>query len=831
MARATVDFGIDLGTTNSEIAVVDKGQVRVIKNNFREEPTPSVVRIDPRGTVIVGKLAYNQRVEDYRNTHAQFKRLMGSQQILTFQASGRQMKPEELSAEVIKSLRQDAARELGEEVTAAVITIPAMFDIDQCEATRRAAELAGITVSPLLQEPIAAALAYGFQAESLEGFLLVYDLGGGTFDTSIIRSEEGRLAVVDHAGDNFLGGKDFDDKLVAYFIEILRREFGLRQLDMKRDRAAYAKLLFEAENARIQLSSTEKAYVSIAGLGKELADFEAAFEVTRSHYEGLIEPEVAKTVAICRRLLETNHLSRTDISRVILVGGPTLTPLVRAAIEDAVGVKPEFRVDPMTIVAQGAAIFAASQRMPEVVVKKAAKGTVALKLAYNPVSQDTETEVGGRVLSFGEGVSEVFLEISRADGGWSSGRLHLTGQAFMTPVILNSRCVNEFRVKGTDRAGNTVNVEPDHFSITHTRGPRFEAAPLSRSVRLGLSDGSTALLIPKGTTVPCSGRTKPGEIVTSHEINKGDEADVLNIPLLQGEDEVANRNHEIGTLRIKGTEITRSLPAGSEVEILVEVDRDFQVKVHAFIPFLVKTIDDVCPERVAPLPVLAELEKDFENEKERLTLVTVQKELEDLEPEDTESTQAEALVQELEDQLERARADEPDAAEKVRRRIEDLRVAIDRQEHAQKWPSLLHHLEEARRFASEAVENHGDEKDSQRLAKLLAEIEPATREQKADRLEKQISRLESFGWEIWARHDDFWVLSFQGVAKHAANFVDKRRGNSLLEEGRLAIERKDFASLRTIVSELWALVPDTEETKKEKLRFPASLRRKIVGYL
>jgi len=828
MPRATVDFGIDLGTTNSEIAVVEKGQVRVIKNNFREEPTPSVVRIDPRGTVIVGKLAYNQRVEDYRNTHAQFKRLMGSQQILTFQASGHQMKPEELSAEVIKSLRQDVARELGEEVTAAVITIPAMFEIPQCEATRRAAELAGITVSPLLQEPIAAALAYGFQAESLEGFVLVYDLGGGTFDTSIIRSVEGRLAVVDHAGDNFLGGKDFDDKLVAYFIEILRQEFGLRQLDMKRDRAAYAKLLFEAENARIQLSSTEKAYVSIAGLGKELTDFEAGFEVTRSHYEGLIEPEVAKTVAICRRLLETNHLSRTDISRVILVGGPTLTPLVRAAVEDAVGAKPEFRVDPITIVAQGAAIFAASQRMPDVVAKKAAKGAVAFKLAYNPVSQDTETDVAGKVVSFGEGVSEVFIEISRADGGWSSGRMHVIGQAFMTPVVLNNRCVNEFRIKATDQAGNTVKVEPDHFSITH--GPMVEAAPLSRSIRVGLSDGSTLLLIPKGTPVPCSGRTKGG-IVTSHDISKGNEADVLNIPFLQGEEERADRNREIGTVQIKGTEITRSLPANSDVEIVVDVDHDFQVKVHGFIPSLAKTIDDVCPERVAPLPVLVELEEDFENEKGRLTFVAVQKELEDLEPEDTESIQAEALVQELEDQLERARADEPDAAEKVRRGIENLRVAIDRQEHAQKWPSLLHHLEEARRFASEAVENHGDEKDSQRLAKLLAEIEPASREQKADRLEKQISRLESFRWEIWARLDEFWVASFQGVAKHAANFVDKRRGNSLLEEGRLAIERNDFASLRTIVSELWALVPDTEETKKEKLRFPASLRRKIVGYL
>ena len=211
MARNTIDFGIDLGTTNSEIAVVDKGQVHVIRNGFRDEITPSAVRIDRKGSIIVGKLAFNQRVDDKENTHTQFKRLMGSQQILDFPNSGRHMKPEELSAEVLKSLRQDVLREIGEEMTASVITIPALFEIPQCDATRRAAESAGITCSPLLQEPIAAALAYGFQAESLDGFLLVYDLGGGTFDASLIRTVEGRLRVIDHAGDNFLGGKDFDD--------------------------------------------------------------------------------------------------------------------------------------------------------------------------------------------------------------------------------------------------------------------------------------------------------------------------------------------------------------------------------------------------------------------------------------------------------------------------------------------------------------------------------------------------------------------------------------------------------------------------------------------
>ena len=230
MARNTIDFGIDLGTTNSEISVVDNGHVHIIRNGFRDEITPSAVRIDRKGSIIVGKLAFNHRVDDKENTHTQFKRLMGSQQVLSFPSSGRQMKPEELSAEVLKSLRQDVMREIGEEINASVITVPALFEIPQCDATRRAAELAGITCSPLLQEPIAAALAYGFQAENLDGFLLVYDLGGGTFDASLIRAVDGRLRVIDHAGDNFLGGKDFDEQLLDFVIRKLQSEFDLRKL-------------------------------------------------------------------------------------------------------------------------------------------------------------------------------------------------------------------------------------------------------------------------------------------------------------------------------------------------------------------------------------------------------------------------------------------------------------------------------------------------------------------------------------------------------------------------------------------------------------------------
>src|SRR3989338_8345146 len=183
MNRRTIDFGIDLGTTNSEIACMEKGEVRVFKNYKREEFTPSVVRIDEKGTIIVGRNAYKRLEDDHNNTVAEFKRWMGTQQAKEFKATGKRMIAEELSAEVLKDLKITAKSNLPneEDISAAVITVPCNFEIVQCEATQRAAKLAGIKHAPLLQEPIAASIAYGFLEKMPKGYWIVFDLGGGTF--------------------------------------------------------------------------------------------------------------------------------------------------------------------------------------------------------------------------------------------------------------------------------------------------------------------------------------------------------------------------------------------------------------------------------------------------------------------------------------------------------------------------------------------------------------------------------------------------------------------------------------------------------------------------
>ena len=211
MERTTIDFGIDLGTTNSAIAVLDGVTTSIIKNNDDADITPSAVQIKKSGTVYVG-LKAKKALENplsWNDAFIEFKRRMGSDYEYEFPASGQRKRPEELSAEILKSLRGDVAQRTGEDVRAAVITIPAMFEQAQCAATKKAGQLAGFEQTALLQEPVAASLAYGFQKEiSEKSFWLVFDFGGGTFDAAVMKAEEGDIQVVNHGGDNFLGGAE-----------------------------------------------------------------------------------------------------------------------------------------------------------------------------------------------------------------------------------------------------------------------------------------------------------------------------------------------------------------------------------------------------------------------------------------------------------------------------------------------------------------------------------------------------------------------------------------------------------------------------------------------
>jgi len=254
MKRTTIDFGIDLGTTNSSIAVLKGTSTDIIMNaSDNNQITPSAVHINKHGQVQVGARAKQQLTKGSQDTHIEFKRGMGDNRSYEFKSAGRTMSPEELSAEVLKSLRGDVQQRTGELVQSAVITVPAAFEQRQCVATKEAGMLSGLLHCPLVQEPVAAALAYGYQSDVEKEYWLVYDFGGGTFDAALLKAEDGTINVVDHGGDNYLGGSDIDLAIIKELIlPKIRGQFNLPDFSPSNERwaSAFAKIKQAHNEAR-----------------------------------------------------------------------------------------------------------------------------------------------------------------------------------------------------------------------------------------------------------------------------------------------------------------------------------------------------------------------------------------------------------------------------------------------------------------------------------------------------------------------------------------------------------------------------------------------------
>jgi hypothetical protein len=291
----TIDYGIDLGTTNSCIARWEGGSVRVFQNNDQMNVTPSAVHILKNGRVIVGRRGYAAKLTDPDNVSTEFKRWMGQKDRKHFPLTQRELSAEELSAEVLKSLKEDVRRQTGTNVTAAVITVPAAFGALQCEATARAAQLAGLEEAPLLQEPIAATIGYGIGLDITDQRWLVFDLGGGTLDIAVVSTREGRLNVLEHRGNNLLGGKDIDRLIVEHvLLPALEENYELRASGPNGARSTLLpRLRIKAEEAKIDLSTEKQVIISLFDLGsKDDSGKPIDMEVplTRSQLEALMAP-------------------------------------------------------------------------------------------------------------------------------------------------------------------------------------------------------------------------------------------------------------------------------------------------------------------------------------------------------------------------------------------------------------------------------------------------------------------------------------------------------------------------------------------------------------
>ncbi|CAA9889275.1 Chaperone protein DnaK [Candidatus Methylobacter favarea] len=346
-------IGIDLGTTNSEVAIVENGQVLVIADN-NKKILPSFVGIDDQGDILVGESARNQYLVYPERTVKSIKRLMG--QDIQVNLAGHAYAPQEISAIILKRLKAIAEQYVDQAVTKAVITVPAYFSDAQRQATREAGEIAGLEVVRMINEPTAAALAYGGnQLEQKR--MLVYDLGGGTFDVSVVNIEAGVVEVLSSHGDNHLGGDDFDQQIIEHLLDHLQETQGV---DLRQHSKALARITRAAENAKFVLS--EQPYAKIEEeylLEHQGAVIHLSLELSRIDYEAMIEDYISATIDAVHIAMKGAKLTPADIDEILLVGGSTRTPCIRERLYNEFGFEPHSEVDPDLCVAMGAAIQAA----------------------------------------------------------------------------------------------------------------------------------------------------------------------------------------------------------------------------------------------------------------------------------------------------------------------------------------------------------------------------------------------------------------------------------------------------------------------------------------
>lgn len=346
-------IGIDLGTTNSEVSIVENGKVSVI-SEANKKMLPSFVGLDDSGNIIVGETARNQYLVYPERTIKSIKRLMG--QDTQVELAGQAYRPQEISAIILKRLKSMAESHLGTTVSKAVITVPAFFSDAQRQATREAGEIAGLEVVRIINEPTAAALAYDTaQAESRH--VLVYDLGGGTFDVSVVNIESGVVEVLSSHGDNQLGGDDFDQQIVEHLIAHLQEQY---QVDVRIHSKAMARITRAAEQAKIVLSDQPYAQIEEEFLLEhEGAAIHLSLELSRMLYEEMIDDYINATLDAVHIALKGAKFTTTDIDTIILVGGSSRTPCIRERLHNEFGFEPHSEVDPDLCVTMGAAIQAA----------------------------------------------------------------------------------------------------------------------------------------------------------------------------------------------------------------------------------------------------------------------------------------------------------------------------------------------------------------------------------------------------------------------------------------------------------------------------------------
>jgi len=614
MAQIKMRYGIDLGTTNSAICKMENGEPTIKKTDTLKDTLPSCVSLTRRKIVKVGDSAYNDLRQDKaratkkwakgnENVFIEFKRTMGLNTQYESKNMGRAFSSEELSAEVLKTLKSYVS---DDNINACVITIPAKFKTDQIAATKRAATMAGIEHCELLQEPIAASMAYGLSSAKKDGIWLVFDFGGGTFDAALLKVEDGIMQVKDTEGDNYLGGKNLDYAIVdEIIIPYLRENYVIDDIledDVKKQILRDA-MKFYAEQAKNQLSFKDKCDVTSQldefGEDDEGTEIELDMVITKDQMKEVLTPIFQKAVDICKKLLSRNNLKGSDLDSLILVGGPTYSPVLRSMLKEQITPNVDTSIDPMTAVARGAALYASG--IDSEAKEEIKAGTIALDLTYESSSVETIEFVSVKLLKdecTGVIPAKLFVELTRNDKGWSSGKVEINEIGDVIECQLMEGKANSFSIVAYDEKGVTLPCFPNEVNIMQGIVVGSAVLPYNIGIEAHDSSRNKDVFIPlkgleKNQPIPAIG-VRNG-LKTPSQIRPGILRDRLVIPVYQGEHNAegtsAIYNDHVTDIIINGDDVPALIPAKSDLDITVKVDRSQMMTVEVTFPVIGETIE------------------------------------------------------------------------------------------------------------------------------------------------------------------------------------------------------------------------------------------------
>ena len=814
----TINFGIDLGTTNSAIAKFVKGEVIVFNNplDYGRATLPSVVCYQ-KDKIIVGsqaKVMFGKQKKD-AFTQAFFKRKMGTSESFQIKSQNRSITPIELSAQVLKELKTFV--NTGDNLDSVVITIPASFDLIQSNATKEAGYQAGFKQVVLLQEPIAASLAYANMKKSKEltdGQWLVYDFGGGTFDVALIRIKDGEMKVIDHEGNNFLGGADIDQMIVdKLVIPKINAEFSFENLEDEMKSASgkynskYYVLLSRAEEAKIRLSAVTSAEIVVDGFEDEEGN-EVDFEITitRSEFNDLIKSSIDGTIEMIKTILTRNSLGSKDIQFTLMVGGSTYIPYVRQRVEEILQIPANCEIDPTTAVAVGAAYYAATkQKEISKSDKQQKKSAISIKASYNKASKEKDELFAARVTGETE---NLFYKIVRQDGGFDSGLKKLS-ERISEDLPLVENAYNFFTLTVYDSLNNVVETDVEPIGINSGFG--ISGQPLPEDICLEVDDydnpGHTrlALIFQRNTILPTK-RTLTFPI--NKTIIKGSEDEVIRVKVLQGSHlALPEANKGLGFVLITGKNLKRDVSKGSDIEITISLSESQDLTVAAYLNMADQEFKETFnpKERHTPIDLLKEQVEDLtEKLEEEIEQAT--------EKEDYETASAlSKLKKEMEivaEETEKLNDDDvTDDKYKLEDRKRKIAQEIDSATKHKRIQKVREHYFETKEECLKLIDENGNDHERKTFNDIVSQEEAFMSTNSPIKIQEKSDELQSIIGQIKWRTPDFLTGIFNWLKGEQTKMNDQTQAKSLVDAGKFAVESQNWDRLREINFGLLDLLP------------------------